>query len=161
MTLFFKTIASPVGKLKLVATDDALVAILWEYEKPGRVKLDAMSENSSHPILLKTEKELSEYFVGKRKSFTVPLKFNGTDFQKKVWKALLEIPYGKTTNYGEIAELIDHSRAVRAVGTAIGRNPISIITPCHRVIAKDGCLAGFAGKLHVKKALLELEEHGH
>lgn len=157
MTLFYKTIPSIVGKLKLVSTQEALVAILWEYEKPNRVRLDSMTEDRNHPILITTEKELSEYFAGQRKSFTLPLKLNGTEFQRDVWQALTKIPYGATVTYGDIANSIGNPRAVRATGTAIGRNPLSIIIPCHRVIGKDGSLTGFAGKLHVKKILLHLE----
>lgn len=158
MTLFYKKISSPVGKLTLVATHDALVAILWEHEKPNRVKLDSMTEDKHQPVLQKAEKELSEYFANQRTAFKTPLKFNGTEFQKNVWKALLEIPYGETVSYSDIAHTIGQPLAVRAVGTAIGRNPISIIIPCHRVIGKNGDLGGFAGTLPVKKALLELEE---
>ena len=116
-----------------------------------------MTEDEKQPILQKTEIELSEYFRGRRNSFDIPLKLSGTEFQRQVWKALTEIPYGTTVSYGDIAQSIGNPRAVRAAGTAIGRNPISIIIPCHRVIDKNGSLAGFSGKLHVKRTLLEIE----
>src|SRR5262245_29829674 len=101
--LYYKHMSSIVGKLKLVSTDNALVAILWEHDKPGRVKLGSMNENNNHPVLHTVEKELSEYFSNKRKQFTIPFKFNGTEFQQKVWHALAKIPYGQTVSYSDIA----------------------------------------------------------
>ena len=157
MQLFTKQIPSIVGKLTLVAHDKALVAILWEHEKPGRVKLGEISRNESHPLLQKTEQELMEYFSGHRNMFDIPLEMIGSDFQQKVWQALRTISYGNTLTYAEVADHIGSPRAVRAVGTAIGRNPISIIIPCHRVIGKQGQLTGFAGGLQNKSALLKLE----
>jgi methylated-DNA-[protein]-cysteine S-methyltransferase len=156
-TLKFRTMNSPVGILKLVANDNKLVAILWDNEKLNRVKLDEMEEDMDHPILLETESQLKEYFSGERISFNLPLEANGTKFQKSIWHTLTQIPYGSTNSYKEIAEKIGHPKAVRAVGTAIGRNPISIVIPCHRVIATNGGLAGFAGGLDRKKTLLTLE----
>lgn len=157
MQLFTKQIPSIVGKLTLVAHDKSLLAILWEHEKPGRVKLGDMSRNDNHPLLKKTEQELIEYFSGNRSAFDIPLEMIGTDFQKKVWQALRTISYGNTLTYAEVAEHIGNPKAVRAVGAAIGRNPISIIIPCHRVIGKQGQLTGFAGGLQNKSALLKLE----
>lgn len=149
---------SPVGELKLVASDKGLTAILWEDDKPTRVKVREYTKNNNHPILLKTEAELKEYFAKKRKKFTLKLDFIGTDFQKQVWAALLTIPFGETRSYGDIAKQIGNPKAVRAVGGAIGRNPISIISPCHRVIGTSGKLTGFAGGIENKKCLLELEQ---
>jgi methylated-DNA-[protein]-cysteine S-methyltransferase len=116
-----------------------------------------MKEDPAHPTLLETERQLREYFAGKRDRFDLPLEFSGTEFQKKVWRALLEIPYGETRSYRSIAQQIGHAAAVRAVGAANGRNPISIVAPCHRVIGSSGKLTGFAGGLDVKERLLALE----
>jgi len=156
-TYFFKHVPSPVGKLKLVATDDGLTAILWENDNPNRVKLGNMVENESHPVLKLAERQLNEYFAGKRKKFELPLDFNGTEFQQSVWKALLTIPFGETRSYTQIAKQISRPKAVRAVGAANGKNPISIIAPCHRVIGADGSLTGFAGGLKAKEYLLGFE----
>jgi len=148
---------SPVGQLKLVANEHALVAILWDNENPKRVRLAELIEEVSHPILLNTQQQLIEYFSGQRKVFDIPLDFEGTDFQKKVWSALLTIPYGETRSYKQIAQQLGHEKAVRAVGAANGKNPISIIAPCHRVIGAGGALVGFAGGLDKKEILLRLE----
>lgn len=154
---FFKTMKSPVGELKLVASDKGLVAILWENDDPRRVQVREYVKNNTHPILLKAEKELKEYFAKKRKKFTLKLDFIGTEFQKSVWAALLTIPFGETRSYGDIAKQIGNPKAVRAVGAANGKNPVAIITPCHRVIGASGKLIGFAGGLDNKKCLLDLE----
>jgi methylated-DNA-[protein]-cysteine S-methyltransferase len=108
--------------------------------------------------LLETEKQLSEYFAAKRQSFDLPLDFSGTDFQKQVWQALLQIPFGETRSYKDIALQIGNLKAVRAVGAANGKNPISIIVPCHRVVGANGKLVGFAGGLDNKDILLKLEK---
>ncbi len=157
MTYHCKTIWSPVGELTLVADDRGLAAILWENDKPDRVRLGALTERADHPILLETEQQLGEYFAGERRSFDVPLSFAGTDFQKRVWAALLAIPFGETRSYGEIADQLGAPGASRAVGAANGRNPISIIAPCHRVVGSTGKLTGFAGGLEAKAFLLDLE----
>jgi methylated-DNA-[protein]-cysteine S-methyltransferase len=157
MSYYYKITKSPVGHLKLVATDKGLAAILWENDDPKRVRLAPLTENKKHPVLLETELQLKEYFAGKRTSFSVDLDPVGTKFQTQVWRALAEIPFGETRSYSEIAKRIGHSRAVRAVGSANGRNPISIIVPCHRVIGASGKLTGFAGGLETKETLLILE----
>lgn len=159
-TYVYKFMKSPVGELKLVASDKGLAAILWEDDNPKRVRLNIAGEDRHHPILLETERQLAEYFAGKRKTFTVKLDFAGTDFQKSVWQALLKIPFGQTRSYGEIAKSLGNAKAMRAVGAANGKNPISIIAPCHRVIGSTGKLTGFAGGLDVKARLLELERGG-
>ena len=159
MQLFFMEIDSPVGVLKLVANDISLIAVLWENETPNRVRLAELIENKQHPILLETQKQLSEYFEGQRKIFNLPLDFEGTEFQQKVWQALLTIPFGETRSYKDIAEQIGNVKAVRAVGAANGKNPISIIAPCHRVVGANGKLVGFAGGLENKNVLLKLEQH--
>jgi methylated-DNA-[protein]-cysteine S-methyltransferase len=153
----FKTMPSPVGRLKLVASDDGLAAILWPNDDPNRVRLSPLAEDRRHPVLVETERQLSEYFAGTRKRFTVKLNFKGTDFQTRVWRALLDIPFGQTRSYGDIARALGKPKAVRAVGAANGRNPISIIAPCHRVIGANGQLTGFAGGLKAKAMLLALE----
>ncbi|HMG03068.1 MAG TPA: methylated-DNA--[protein]-cysteine S-methyltransferase [Edaphobacter sp.] len=154
MSLFYKFMNSPVGKLKLVASDKALVAILWQNERPNRVPLTDLVEDADHPILTKAEQQLNEYFAGKRKTFKLPLDMRGTPFQKNVWEALLAIPSGETKTYGELAKQLGAPLASRAVGAAIGRNPISIVVPCHRVIGSSGKLTGFAGGLDTKACLL-------
>lgn len=156
MKLAFLEMASPVGTLKLVAHETALVAVLWENENPKRVRSAELIKQIDHPILLETQKQLTEYFAGKRQQFDVPLDFEGTEFQKKVWQALLSIPFGETRSYRDIAEQIGNVKAVRAVGAANGKNPISIIAPCHRVIGMNGKLVGFAGGLGNKDILLKL-----
>ena len=156
MTYVCKTMKSPVGELKLVASDKGLAAILWENDNPRRVRLAPLSEDKNHPVLLEAERQLKDYFSGKRKSFSVKLDFKGTEFQKRVWGALLTIPFGETRSYGQIARQIRNPKAVRAVGAANGKNPISIIAPCHRVIGSTGKLTGFAGGLEVKARLLAL-----
>jgi methylated-DNA-[protein]-cysteine S-methyltransferase len=160
MSLAYKMIDSPVGNLKLVASDNGLVAVLWQNEKLNRVRLNELVENTMHPILLDSERELGEYFAGKRKTFSVPLDMRGTPFQKNVWHAALAIPFGETRSYGQLAKQLGNPQAMRAVGAANGRNPISIIVPCHRVIGSSGKLTGFAGGLETKAHLLNLEKSG-
>jgi methylated-DNA-[protein]-cysteine S-methyltransferase len=155
----YKVISSPVGELKLVASDKGLVAILWENGSPKRMKLGALVENSDHPVLLETERQLQEYFQGKRKLFSLKLHFTGTKFQNDVWEALRAIPFGETRTYGELARQLGNPRATRAVGAANGRNPIPIVVPCHRVIGASGKLTGFGGGLKNKAHLLELESN--
>jgi methylated-DNA-[protein]-cysteine S-methyltransferase len=157
MSLAYKIIESPIGKLKLVASDRGLVAILWENDSPRRVRLDEPVEEKQQPIILETEQQLGEYFSRKRKTFSIALDMRGTRFQKDVWEALLAIPFGETRSYGQLARLLGNPRATRAVGAANGRNPISIIVPCHRVIGSSGKLTGFAGGLETKAHLLDLE----
>lgn len=155
-----KKMTSPVGELTLVASDKGLTAILWENDNPNRIRLGEVEEVQEHPVLAETERQLKHYFAGKLEKFTVPLDFHGTEFQKKVWAALVAIPFGETRSYAQIAEQIGSPKAVRAVGAANGKNPISIIAPCHRVIGSNGKLTGFAGGLDVKARLLDLEAPG-
>ncbi|HEY2021857.1 methylated-DNA--[protein]-cysteine S-methyltransferase [Paraburkholderia sp.] len=157
MTYAYKLIDSPVGQLKLVANGACLAAILWEHDKPNRVRLGEMTEANELAVLVDTERQLREYFAGTRQAFDLPLAFQGTEFQKKVWHALLTIPFGQTRSYTEIAHQVGNVGAVRAVGAANGRNPISIVAPCHRVIGASGELTGFAGGLANKMLLLSLE----
>jgi methylated-DNA-[protein]-cysteine S-methyltransferase len=119
--------------------------------------LDDLVENAAHPMLLRAETELNEYFASRRNTFTVPLDMRGTYFQKQVWEALLSIPFGETRTYGQLAKQLGNPKATRAVGAANGRNPIAIVVPCHRVIGFSGKLTGFAGGLDAKAHLLKLE----
>jgi methylated-DNA-[protein]-cysteine S-methyltransferase len=160
MNLVYKVVESPVGKLKIVASNRGLVAILWENDSPRRVRLSDLVKDESHPVLAKVEQQLKEYFSGKRKAFSIALDMRGTQFQKDVWEALLGIPFGETRSYGQLAKQLGKPQASRAVGAANGRNPISIIVPCHRVIGSSGKLTGFAGGLHTKAHLLNHESHG-
>lgn len=140
-----------IGKLTLVADEESVKEIRFGWEIKGGEK------EENHPLLQWTRRELEEYFQGKRKEFSVPLKPDGTEFQKKVWKALTEIPYGETRTYGEVAAAVGNDKASRAVGMANHCNPIPVIIPCHRVIGKNGKLTGYAGGLEKKTALLDLE----
>ena len=153
----FMVIPSPVGRLKLVANDDGLSAVLWEADGPRRVPWAAAAEAGNHPVLARTQEQLDEYFAGGRTAFTVELNFVGTAFQKKVWTATTAIPFGSTRSYGDIARTIGSPGAVRAVGAANGKNPIAVIGPCHRVIGGNGKLTGYAGGVRVKAFLLDLE----
>lgn len=158
MQLVYMYMDSPVGALKLVAHDHALVAVMWDNEDHKRVRIAELIEDRQHPMLLRVKKQLEEYFAGQRQQFDLPLDFQGTDFQQQVWQALLTIPYGEKRSYKDIAVQIGNEKAVRAVGAANGKNPISIIAPCHRVIGSSGALVGFAGGLDKKQILLSLEQ---
>jgi methylated-DNA-[protein]-cysteine S-methyltransferase len=151
-------IHSPVGNLKLVANYKALVAVLWENENPTRVRLSELVEKHAHPLLMKAEQQLNEYFTGRREDFSIALDMAGTPFQKSVWEALLAIPFGQTKTYLDVARHLGNPQATRAVGAATGRNPVSIIVPCHRVIGSTGKLTGFAGGLEAKAYLLLMEQ---
>src|SRR5262245_36095080 len=153
----FKRMHSPVGTLVLVATDDGLAAILWDNDRPRRVRLNLEAERNDHTVLVETERQLEEYFAGLRKQFALKLDVSGTPFQRTVWNALLTIPFGETRSYRQIATQIGNPPAVRAVGAAAGKNPVSIVAPCHRVVGSSGALTGFAGGLKVKARLLALE----
>lgn len=148
-TAFYKT---KIGKLKVCYTDDALT-----YVKFAKAEDDTKKSRRS-ALSDKAIEQITEYLEGKRKKFDLPISLQGTDFQKKVWRELQKIPYGKTKSYKEIAQAIKNPKAVRAVGMANNRNPIAIIVPCHRVIGSNGDLVGYAGGLDVKKTLLQLEQ---
>ncbi|MDY6947943.1 MAG: methylated-DNA--[protein]-cysteine S-methyltransferase [Pseudomonadota bacterium] len=154
---FGKVIDSPVGPLKLVASERGLAAILWANDDPRRVPLGEIVAGDSHAVLLEAERQLGEYFAGQREQFALPMDFRGTEFQRRVWRALLTIPFGETRSYAQLAQQIGRPAAVRAVGAANGRNPLSIIAPCHRVLGSNGKLIGFAGGLEAKAKLLSLE----
>ena len=141
-------IETPIGRLKLCADGDGLCSL--RFASTGE-------EMDAAPLLLQAERELEEYFAGRRTAFSVPLSMHGTPFQMEVWAALREIPYGETRSYAALASQIGRPRACRAVGMANHVNPLPILVPCHRVLGADGRLTGYAGGLDVKKYLLELE----
>jgi methylated-DNA-[protein]-cysteine S-methyltransferase len=155
--LAYKLIDSPVGPLRLVASDKGLAGLWFERGRPGRVRPRGDVEQARHPLLLEAERQLREYFAGRRRTFDLTLDLAGTPFQRAVWNALLTIPFGQTRTYGEIARQVGRPSASRAVGAANGQNPVAIVAPCHRVIGSTGALTGFGGGLDVKARLLALE----
>lgn len=157
MNMLFKTISSPVGPLTLTEQDGALCGLTFGEKPICDTALPGIVMPGDCPLFAQTEKELSEYFAGKRKVFTVPVSLSGTGFQLKVWQALTDIPYGETRSYGDIAKAIGSPNSCRAVGGANHNNPVSIIVPCHRVIGADGSLTGYGGGLTIKRYLLRLE----
>ncbi len=160
MSLVCKFVESPVGTLKLVAGEKGLVAILWENDDPRRVILTDLVDDERQPLLVETERQLKEYFQGRRRRFSIPLDMRGTPFQKTVWEVLVTIPFGETRSYGQVAKQLGRPNAMRAVGVASGKNPISIVVPCHRMVGSSGRLTGFAGGLKAKAYLLEIESRG-
>lgn len=148
---------SRIGPLWLVASDAGLRGVHWDRQS---APMAASLQTQSPPvqIIARAVAQLEEYLNGTRKSFDAPLDIQGTQFQKTVWQALQNIPYGETQSYRQIAACLENGKAFRAVGAANAKNPISIIIPCHRVIAADGTLGGYAGGLEIKKQLLTLEK---
>ena len=151
------TFATPVGLLRVAECQGAIVQIQFVQEN-AEALANALHQETL--LLLEAKRQLTEYFAGERKAFSLPLKAEGTAFQKRVWQQLEQIPYGETRSYGEIAREIGNSKAARAVGSANHCNPIAIVVPCHRVIGATGKLVGYAGGLEIKRSLLELEQHG-
>lgn len=151
---------SPLGRLELLARGGKIVNI--EIEKRGRLSNDGEPDKAS-PVLDKARKQLAEYFAGKRKSFQVPVSLEGTDFQKSVWSAVNDIPFGKVLSYGEVGHETGRPTAGRAVGGAVGANPVPIIIPCHRVLASDGRITGYSGGngIETKAWLLDHEGIAH
>lgn len=141
------------GKLYLSEKDGKITRLGFQQES-----VPVLTGQSETPVLRMAVKQLEEYFAGERKTFSLPLAPAGTDFQRRVWNALMEIPYGKTYSYKQVAELVGNAKASRAVGLANNRNPIAIIIPCHRVIGSNGSLTGYAGGLGMKQMLLDLEK---
>jgi methylated-DNA-[protein]-cysteine S-methyltransferase len=157
MSIYFAYYDSPLGQILLTASESALTGLHFVGEKyyPG---VSATWINDDGVAILKaTTKQLDEYFAGSRTSFDLALAPDGTEFQRKVWRALTQLGFGETLSYAQLAQRIGQPKAVRAVGAANGRNPISIVVPCHRVIGADGSLTGYAGGLARKQALLRLE----
>ncbi|HXE91802.1 MAG TPA: methylated-DNA--[protein]-cysteine S-methyltransferase [Terriglobales bacterium] len=158
-TLYYSHVRSPIGPLTVAVSGRGLVALEFGAEPPAKhrrawrdVEWKESAEKTAPYV-----KQLEEYFAGVRREFTLPLDLRGTEFQKRCWQALLEIPYGRTRSYAEVARAVGKPRAFRAVGLANNRNPIAIVVPCHRVIGKDGSLTGYGGGLDVKEELLRLE----
>ena len=153
------TIESPVGELRLIAGDRGLRAILWGAEDSARIAGidEAELVEGRTPLLDEAVRQLQEYFAGTRREFDLPLDPFGTPFQQSVWQVLRTIPYGQTMSYGQQAERLGDVRKARAVGAANGKNPLSIVVPCHRVIGSNGHLTGFAAGVEVKSWLLDHE----
>ena len=156
-TLTTATMDTPVGELVIVASNAGLRAILWPTEREGRVTFAEPTANGEHPVIEQTIGQLEEYVDGARQEFDLPLDLIGTTFQKEVWACLSRIPYGETQSYGELANELNKPGAARAVGAATGRNPISIVVPCHRLVGSSGKLTGFAGGIDAKRWLLTHE----
>jgi methylated-DNA-[protein]-cysteine S-methyltransferase len=161
------TFQSPLGKMIIAATDKGLAGLWFEGQRHLPAELApthgishtaVWPSDPHHPVLQEVSRQLTEYFAGQRTQFDVPLDLAyGTAFQQSVWQALLKIPQGGTASYGELSQRIGKPAAVRAVGAAVGRNPVSVIVPCHRVMGANGALTGYAGGLDRKAALLTLE----
>jgi len=157
--VFYKKWMSPIGEINLYANEKSLLALTYkenDEEVSGRLRLEDHIEESS-PIIEETMRQLEEYFEGKRKTFEIPVTLSGTDFQLLAWNFLREIPFGMALSYSEQAKKIERENAFRAVGSANGKNPISIIIPCHRILASNGKISGYAGGPAIKKRLLEIE----
>jgi O-6-methylguanine DNA methyltransferase len=156
-TLFYFCTPSPVGHLFLAASTKGLVRLEFE-ARLQKLHADSIELRESKPDLAPYLRELDDYFAGERREFSLPLDLRGTAFQLACWRALLEIPYGETRSYRDIAQAIGHPHACRAVGMSNNRNPIAIVVPCHRVIASSGSLCGYGGGLDIKRKLLDLEQ---
>ncbi len=155
-TFFYKTVPTPIGAIRLVASKRGLCAVVFGVRAIDSMPADYQKADD-HPLLLRAEKQLAEYFTGKRRHFDLPLDMQGSIFQQKVWRELQKIPYAETISYGEQARRLGDVNKARAVGAANGRNPLAIIVPCHRVIGANGDLTGFAGGLKIKQFLLDME----
>jgi methylated-DNA-[protein]-cysteine S-methyltransferase len=154
--LAYDNYESPQGPMLITATPKGLAGVYFKGQKHFPKKRD-WRRDMRHPVLRKARRELEEYFAGRRTRFAVPLDPQGTQFQRKVWKAIAKVGFGKTLSYGELAKRAGHPGSARAAGAATGRNPVSIIVPCHRIMGADGSLTGYAGGLARKRALLALE----
>jgi methylated-DNA-[protein]-cysteine S-methyltransferase len=149
------TIDSPIGPLRLVGDGDSLTGVYMDGHQPAPV-LDDVVEDAGG-VFPAAAAQLERYFAGESRAFDVPVALHGTPFQRAVWEELLSIPYGSTATYGELAARLGRPSASRAVGAATGRNPVSIVVPCHRVVGSSGALTGYAGGVPRKRALLTLE----
>ena len=156
-TLLYVRTTSPVGPLFLAASTKGLVQLEFE-ARMQKLNPDTIQLHESKPALAPYIRELNDYFAGQRREFSIPLDLRGTDFQLACWHALLEIPYGQTRSYRDIAQAIGHPHAYRAVGMSNNRNPVAIVVPCHRVIASSGSLCGYGGGLDIKRKLLDMEQ---
>ena len=154
---YYDYFQSPHGRMLLVADDNALTSVSFAGQKYAPRIAKDWRRGRSHAPLLKAKRELAEYFAGRRKRFSVRLAPRGTPFQRKVWKAIAGVGFGKTIAYAELARRAGRPGSARAAGAATGRNPIGVIVPCHRIVGSNGSLTGYAGGLAKKRALLELE----
>jgi methylated-DNA-[protein]-cysteine S-methyltransferase len=152
-TLIRSVMDSPVGELQVITSDRGVVAVLW----PDDERWSFQTTDGTNVIAAQAIEELAEFFAGDRTEFTVALDLRGTDFQRAVWTSLTQIPFGSTVSYAEQARQLGRPNAVRAVASANGKNPVSIMVPCHRVIGSNGKLTGYAGGLDAKRWLLDLE----
>lgn len=157
--IYYRMHASPLGSLLLAASERGLCGLYFEEHRHFR-GAQGWVEMRDHPYLQQAAEQLDDYFASKRRVFDLTLDLGGTPFQQKVWAQLAQVPYGATASYLLHAHAVGAGHAVRAVGTAIGRNPVSIIVPCHRIVASDGALAGYAGGLERKRYLLAFENAG-
>ncbi len=152
---YYTTLHTPAGNLLLVGDGDSLYGIYWEvFKRTPLIQTNWVEDAAKFKDVVR---QLNEYFTGNRREFVMPIKTTGTVFQKSVWQEIARIPYGQTTSYQAIAVAVGSPKAVRAVGTAVGSNPFSIVVPCHRVLATSGKLGGYAGGLEAKKVLLTQE----
>lgn len=156
MTLY-DTFSSPFGEIIISTNGTHITSFHFLGQRYFENIQAEWKEDTNHPLLLKAKKQLQEYFAQERREFDLPLLAEGTPFQKQVWQEVAKIPYGLLTTYRTIAEKIGNPKAVRAVGTAIGKNPLCIIVPCHRVVSTQGTMAGYAGGIERKEKLLNLE----
>lgn len=154
---FYTHVQSPIGRLLLVSDGESLTGLYMDTPHVPVPEAQGWREDAGANPLPAAARQLEEYFAGKRRAFDLPLHLDGSEFQKRVWRALLEIGYGETWSYGELARRVGNPKASRAVGLANGRNPISILVPCHRVIGADGTLTGYGGGLDRKRWLLAHE----
>ncbi len=148
----------PLGDLLLVANETELIGLYFDGRPHVPVARSTWTLDPQHPVLRQAEKQLEEFFAGKRTCFSLPLHFEGTEFQERIWREIARIPYGQTMSYGELARRAGNPRAIRAAGMNTGKNPLGIVIPCHRVIGKDGGITGYAGGLEWKQHLLNLEK---
>ena len=156
---FYIQFSSPVGLLTVVRGPLGICKIIWQDEQEGLTQVENLATHNPTDLLLcQARSQIKEYFLGTRTTFDLPLAPEGTEFQKKTWLTLAKIPYGKTISYGQQAALLGDVKKARAVGAANGKNPLSIVVPCHRVVGANGALTGFAGGLEAKKLLLDLEK---
>lgn len=155
---YFDTFDSPLGEIILVCDEECLTAVFFDGQKYADQYLSSSGVQGSFPVLEDTKTWLAQYFEGKIPEFLPAMKLIGTPFQKCVWELLLKIPYGETVTYGELAKKLGNKMSAQAVGGAVGRNPISILVPCHRVMGANGGLTGYAGGIEKKEALLRLEK---
>lgn len=153
--MYYCEFDSPLGVITVQASDTGIKGIWFETYTTKPEMLGKHSD--SHPVLSETREQLTEYLAGTRTKFDLPLDADGTEFQKQVWQELTKIPFGETRSYKDIAQAINKPKAVRAVGAANGKNPISVVVPCHRVVGSNRALTGYAGGIDRKQKLLELE----